>query len=294
MTASVAQVTHVGSWVRDILALGKPRLSTLVIATTAGGMWLAPGGLSTARTLLVLAATTILVGAANALNCYLERDVDALMTRTRSRPLPAGRFSAPPVWRWAWIVAGAMTGILGLAANPLTAVLGAIACLSYVMVYTPMKRLSPLAVLVGAVPGALPPLMGWTAVTGRLDATGIALFAVLFFWQLPHFIAISMYLRDDYARAGLQVFSVALGDRAARLWTIASTVALIPVTLVLVPLGAANQLYGGLALALGLALLGFTVVGLSKHGAQAWGRRVFAGSIVYLTLLLVALVMGAR
>ena len=156
----------------DLLSLTKPRLSSEVLFTAVGGMWLAPGKLSPVRALVVLLATAGTVGAANALNCYLERDSDQFMARTRNRPLPAGRME-PAIALWFGISLGALSlPALAIASNALTAMLGLTALLSYVLVYTPMKAKSSAAMWVGGIPGALPPLMGWTAVTGAMDAPG--------------------------------------------------------------------------------------------------------------------------
>jgi protoheme IX farnesyltransferase len=232
------------------------------------------------------------VGAANALNCYLERDIDARMRRTRDRPLPAGRLEPFTALALGLLVPTFALPILALVANPLTALLAFVALVSYVLVYTPMKQRSTLALFVGAVPGAIPPLMGWTAVTGRIDAGGLALFALLFAWQLPHFLAVSLYLRDDYARGGLKVFSIVHGERRTRLAIVASTLLLVPVSLALVPLGVAGAVYGALALGLGLALSALALAGLGKEGGR-WARTYFLATLVYLTALFVALSAGA-
>ncbi len=280
---------------RDVAALAKPRLATLVLCTTAGGLWLAPGhrdGLSAAALLL---GTALVVGAANALNNFLERDVDALMRRTRDRPLPAGRLEP-----WTAVAVGLGLPSVALPAlafytNGLTATLAALALFTYVVVYTPMKRKSSLALFVGAVPGAIPPLMGWTAATGRLDAGGLALFALLYCWQLPHFLAISMYLKDDYARGGLRVFALVHGDRAARVWSAATSLLLIPVSLLLLPLGLAGPLYAVVAALLGAGLAGYGLMGLWQRGAaQRWARNFFLLTLAYLTLLFAALLVSGR
>jgi protoheme IX farnesyltransferase len=278
---------------RDLVLLAKPRLSTLVLVTTAGGLALAPGDIGTARALVAILATAAVVGAANALNCYLERDVDGRMRRTRDRPLPAGRIEPFTALALGLLVPAFALPLLALVANPLTALLAFVALVTYVAIYTPMKQRSTFALLVGAVPGAIPPLMGWTAVTGRLDAGGLALFLLLFAWQIPHFLAISLYLREDYARGGLRVFSIVHGERATRAWIAVSTAALLPASLLPVPLGVAGTGYGIVAAALGIALLGLALAGLGREGA-ARARSFFLATLLHLTLLFAALLAGAR
>ena len=191
---------------RHLLALAKPRLSSLVVFTAATGFALAPGESSLWVGLFTTVATTLLVASANAFNCYLEREQDARMRRTEDRPFAAGKVSV----RLALGIYGSLAALavpsLAYVANPLTALFGAIAFVTYVWIYTPLKYRSTTALFVGAIPGAAPPLMGYTAATGQADAVGWLLFAVLFVWQLPHFLAISIYLRDDYERGGMSLF----------------------------------------------------------------------------------------
>lgn len=281
------------SVMRDMVVLTKPRLSSLVLCTTAGGIWLAPGPLSLPRALLVLVATALLVGGAQALNSYLERDVDALMQRTKSRPLAAQRLDAK-VGFWLGVTLALVSlPVLLVAGNLVTALLGMSAFVSYVAIYTPLKRHSTLALLVGAVPGALPPAMGYTSVTGHFDFVALTLFGILFVWQLPHFLAISIYLRDDYALGGLKVFALVHGERAAK-WAIAGTaLLLIPVSYALVPLGVANQTYGVVSALLGAAFFVLCLTGLGQATDSRWARSTFLGSLAYLTLLFAALAVGA-
>ncbi len=281
--------------IRDVVLLAKPRLSALVICTAAAGMWLAPGRLDPLRAALLLAGTTLVVGAANALNCFLERDVDARMRRTRDRPLPSGRLEP-----WVALAVGLGLPLLALpalawAAGPLTVLLAAIALVTYVAVYTPMKQRSTLALFVGAVPGAIPPLMGWTAVTGRIDPGGLALFALLFAWQLPHFLAISIYLKEDYARGGFRVFALVHGDRATKRWIAATAIALLPASLALVPLGVGGRLYAVVAVAAGAALVAYALAGLAREGpAVRWSRNLFLGTLAHLTALFAVLIATGR
>ena len=279
---------------RAVVALGKPRLSAMVLCTTGVGLWLAPAGLGWPRASVVLLATALVVAAANGVNSYLERHTDALMRRTRQRPIPAGRVEPQAALTMALVAALLSIATLYWAANPLTALLAFVAFAIYGWVYTPMKRYSWAAVLVGAIPGAIPPLMGWTAVTGRLGEPGLALFALMFFWQLPHFLAIAVYLKDDYARGGLQVLPVVRGIPSTVRWMLVSTLVLVPVSLWPWAAGMGGLPYGVGALFLGALFAGFTATGLGNPSAGRWARRVFIGSIGYLILLLTFLVTGAH
>ncbi|HEX9105425.1 MAG TPA: heme o synthase, partial [Polyangia bacterium] len=209
---------------RDLVALGKPRITMMVLITTAAGIWLAPSPLPLARAIIALMGVGLIVAAANAFNMYLERDVDALMRRTRNRPLPAGRLTPDIAIGFGIFCAVMSVPLVRYGANPLTALLALSSLVLYVFAYTPLKRRSSWALVVGAVPGAIPPLMGWTASTGHIDAPGLAIFAVLFVWQIPHFIAISIFRADEYARAGLKVVSVERGFDGARARIIAWSV----------------------------------------------------------------------
>jgi protoheme IX farnesyltransferase len=281
---------------RDLVALTKPRITALVLMTWAPGAWLAPGHVARATLVLSLVGTALIVGAANVLNMWWERDVDAHMTRTRNRPLPAGRLSPDVALAFGLGLAIVSTPMLFLV-NPMVGLLGGIALISYVAVYTPLKRYTHLALLVGAVPGAIPPLLGWTTVTGALGAGGLLLFAVLFLWQIPHFAAIAIFRKDDYARAGLQVVSVQHGERAARQTIALFTVLLVATTLLFVPMGLAGRAYLAVATGLGAAFLALALRG-ARGGARLdvdrWAKRVFAFSIPYLTLLLFALLLDRR
>ncbi|MHB1844262.1 MAG: heme o synthase [Deltaproteobacteria bacterium] len=283
---------------RDLAALTKPRVTGLVLGTTATGIFLAPGHLGALRIAITLGATTLVVGAANTLNCWLERDVDARMLRTRSRPLAAHRLSPATALWFGFGLAALSVPALAVFVNPLTAFLAALALVSYVWIYTPLKRRTPKALIVGAVPGAIPPLLGWTAVTGRIDLPGFWLFLVLFVWQLPHFLAITLYLQEDYGRGGFRVLPLVKGERTARWHLLAYTAALVPVSLAFTPLGVAGKAYLAVALALGLVFLGFAARGLRRGEAAReqrgrWARGVFAYSIVYLLVLSSALLLDA-
>jgi protoheme IX farnesyltransferase len=279
--------------VRDLIALTKPRITLMVLVTAAGGMWLAPGSLEVASMAVMLLTTGMVVGAANTLNCYLERDSDRLMARTANRPLPDRRLE--PSWA---LVLGVLMGLfavptLTLAVNPVTGLLGFIALVSYVAIYTPMKQYTPAALFVGALPGALPPLMGWTAVTGSIDAPGLVLFGVLFFWQIPHFIAISIFRQEEYERAGLKVLPSVRGVRAAKVQSAVYAGALWAVSLLLVPYGLAGPIYFATAMILGGYFFGMALRGFKAEDSNVWAKKFFVASLIYLTTLFAALIIDA-
>jgi protoheme IX farnesyltransferase len=277
--------------VRDLAALTKPRITTLVMVTEAAGMWLAPRPVAPARLALSLLGTALLVGAANTLNMWWERDVDARMTRTRDRPLPAGRLAPELALGFGLALALVSLPMLFLV-NATTGLLGVVALVSYVAVYTPLKRHTHLALLVGAVPGAIPPLLGWSTAMGSIGLGGLLLFGLLFLWQVPHFAAIAIFRVEDYARAGLQVVSVQHGEGAARQTVGVYSFLLAATSLLFTPFGLAGLRYAAIATLLDVVLLTLAVRGLRAGPTlrvRRWAKQVFAFSIVYLTVLLVAL-----
>ena len=279
---------------RDLVALTKPRITTLVLATDAAGATLAPGHVAGRALALSLAGTALIVGSANALNMWWERDIDARMTRTRKRPLPAGRLSPDVALGFGLSLAVVSVPMLFMV-NVATGLLGLAALLSYVAVYTPLKRHTHLALLVGAVPGAIPPLLGWATVTGTIGLGGWLLFGVLFLWQIPHFAAITIFRAEDYARAGLQVVSVQHGERAARQTIALYAVLLVAMTMLFVPFGLAGRYYLGAATGLGAAFLALSFRGLRvgpRFDTNRWAKHVFAFSVVYLPALLIALLVA--
>lgn len=275
----------------DYLILTKVRITVLVLVTTAAGFLLASGP----RLELVLLGWTLLgtglaASGAAALNQVLEREADSKMRRTAARPIPAGRMTAT---HGLWVGLGlALSGVAVLAAlvNWLTALLALATVVLYVGVYTPLKRMTPLNTIVGAIPGAIPPVMGWTAVTGALGLPAWVLFAILFLWQLPHFLAIAWIFRDDYRRGGFPMLPVVDADgRATGRQVALYCAALIPVSLIPTFLGLTGPIYffGALALGLGFLAVGLTMA-LRRRGKEA--RRVLLASVTYLPLLLVLLV----
>lgn len=292
----------------DLVSLTKPRVTVMVVATMLGGMWIASrairaglygeaavegAAVPAARLVLALLGTVLVVSGANALNMYIERDTDRLMRRTRNRPLPARRLS-PEVAFW-FGIALAVTSIplLFLGVNATTGALAALALLSYVLVYTPLKRKTTLSLPIGAVPGAIPPLLGWTTITGRVDMPGFLLFAVLFLWQIPHFLAIATFRREDYKRAGLKVLPVEKGDRATRLQIVGYLALLVTASVLFVPFGVCGPVYLGAAIVLGGGFLGLGAYGLRSEAGNRWARQLFLASMVYLVLIFAALMIGA-
>jgi len=287
MTAAVAVAKAV-----DLVALVKPRIMVMALLTAAGAMSLAPGTIALDQALWLLAGTALIVGAANTLNMWLERDIDCLMARTKDRPLPQRRLDARTA-----LVFGAVQGALSLPAlamvNLVTAGLGLVALLMYVGVYTPMKQRSHWATWIGAVPGALPALMGWTAATGHIELGGLAVFGVLFFWQVPHFHAIAMYRQRDYDAAGLKTLPGSRGVPAARREIGIYLVVQVAVSFLLVPLGVAGPVYAVTAAVLGLLVLVQGLPGV-RQGSTKWARNVFLTSIVYLPILFAVMVLDGR
>jgi len=279
------------SAVADVVALTKPRITAEVLLTTAGGMWLA-GHPSPLRAALTLAGTALIVAGANTLNMYLERDVDGKMARTRDRPLPAGRLPPSVALAMGLALGAVAIPLLTVGVNRVTGLLGAFSLLTYVLVYTPLKQRSSVALLVGAIPGAIPPLMGWTATTGALSLPGLILFGILFIWQVPHFLAITLYRTDEYAGAGFKVLAAQRGPRAAKLHIVAWLACLVPVSMLLVPVGVAHRAYAIAAPLLGLALFGVGVAGLRRDAGERWARWLFIASLVYLTALFGCLLVG--
>lgn len=289
--ATAALSTGVVPMVRELVSLTKPRVSLLVLLTSAGGMALADGALPLARALAMHLGMVLVVGSANALNCWLERESDGLMSRTSNRSLPAGRLAPQMALGFALLLFAVAIPLLTFLVNPVTGLLGALAVALYVGVYTPLKSRSPVALVVGAVPGALPPLMGVTAVTGTPTALGWVLFGILFLWQMPHVIGLSCYRKAEYARAGIKVLPVVRGDGAAKWHALLWAVPLLPCSLALIPLGIGGVIYAASASLLGLGYIAFTLWGFRRDTGARWGRRLFLASLFYLPLLFTALLL---
>lgn len=292
----IAQVVpDAKTWLAVYLDLFKARLTFLVLLTFLAGFYLGSRG---AVDLLLMVhatlATALLAGGASALNQLWEREYDSRMRRTRERPLPSGRLQPRTV-----LVVGVGTSVMGLvylalAVNAATALLGVLTLASYVFVYTPLKRVTWLNTAVGAIPGGLPPLMGWVAAHGQISAEGWALFGILAFWQIPHFMAIAWLYRDEYARAGFRMLPVVdpSGRRTGR-QAVAHTLVLLPLSFAPFLLRLTGPVYLAGALALGLVFCWFALRfarGLSTSGA----RQLFFVSVLYLPLLLALMVLDKR
>ncbi|HXH29562.1 MAG TPA: heme o synthase [Bacteriovoracaceae bacterium] len=282
------------SVVNDFLSLTKPRLSALVIFTCALGMYLAPGEISLLHSIIAIAATSCLVGGACAINCFMEKDIDALMERTKSRPLPSGRIASKTALMFGLsLIVGSLVTIYFII-NPLTAVLGFIAAAVYIFLYTPMKTRTSWALFAGAIPGAIPPLMGWTSVTNSIGSLGLVLFGILFIWQLPHFLSIAIYHVHDYNRAEIKTFpgSMGIGKTISRIAFY--TYLLFFISLVPFYIGAASETYKHIIIFLGGSYFLYSLLGYAfEEGSPSllqWARRYFYASLMYLPCVFILMI----
>jgi protoheme IX farnesyltransferase len=261
--------------------------------TATCGALLAPGPLPVARLVVSLVATALVVGAANALNMYAERDADAFMRRTRSRPLPSGRLSPEIALAFALLLATLGLNTLGVVAGGPAFALTLLACASYVLVYTPLKRISPVALYVGALPGALPPLIGYASATGTVGQGALWLFLVLFVWQIPHFLAIAIFRAEDYRAAGMAVLPVVKGVPAAKRAVVAWSFVLALVTLLPAWIGVVRPAYLLVAAPAAVLFIALAVSGLQQGASARWARRLFFASMPYLVVVYAAFVAEA-
>jgi protoheme IX farnesyltransferase len=294
-TANAAVDRHPGAATRarttDFVALTKPRLNLLVLVTTLGGLYLAaPEGVAASLLVHTLIGTALVAGGAAALNQVWERETDRLMRRTSVRPIPQGRLG---VHEGTWF--GVLLTSIGLieltfGANSTAAAVALATSASYVLAYTPLKTRTSLATLVGAVPGALPPVIGWAAATGDVSLPALVLFGIVFFWQMPHFLAIAWMYRDDYARAGIPLLPVLEPDgRRTGQQALLYAAALWPVSLLPALVGLAEAPYSIVATALGFIFIGLAAL-FARDRSMVSARRLFLFSITYLPLLWGALV----
>lgn len=280
--------------VRDYLALTKPRIGIAVLLTTFTSMVLASGGqLPPAGPIWqTLLGTLLAVAGGAALNSYLEKDIDARMERTKDRPLPEGRIEPRRALVFSLSLSIISLAFLALTVNALTSALAALAIISYAVVYTLMKRTTTANTLIGAIPGAFPVLIGWAAELGQLTSGVWVPFGILFLWQPPHFLALSLTLKDDYARAGLLMLPVVRGDETTLRYILLYSAALFPASLAPYFLNMAGKIYFAAAAILSGALLLYAAAGM-RRPTPVWARRFFYSSIFYLVTIFAALMFDA-
>ena len=283
------------SFFSDVIDLTKPRLSLMVMITALVGSMIAPDKINFFKALLAFFLTTMVVIGAAALNCYMEREVDAKMNRTKDRPLPAQRMKPRVALIFGTLLILFSVPALAIFINVTTSVLALIAAVLYLYAYTPMKQKSELAVYVGAIPGAIPPVMGWTAVTGQIDIMAVTLFLILFVWQLPHFLSISLYHADDYGAANIKVYpNLKRGIAVTKMGIFVFTAFLFITSLLPTFFSHASSVYTNAALILSGVFLLYSGLGffIKKDLARErqWARNYFYGSLFYLPLLLMALI----
>lgn len=277
--------------VADFWELSKPGITSLVLVAAAAGYYVGSlGGFDILQFLMTILGVGLVAASAGCLNEYTERELDAHMKRTAKRPLPAGRVSARHALAYGVFLGLAGATLLILLVNVLTAVLTASTLLLYIFVYTPMKRRSSLCTLVGAVPGAMPPLLGWVGSRGSVGLEGLVLFGILFFWQMPHFLSLAWMYRKDYAAAGFRMLSVRDNDGSQTARNILiHAAALLAVSLLPTLAGTVGRTYLAIAALSGLAFLSFCVLfAVTKSPIHA--RRLFFGSLLHLPILLIVMV----
>ena len=280
-----------GGGLRDHALLLKPRVMTLVVFSGFVGLALAPGSIDAWTAVLAVACIAAGAGGAGSLNMWYDRDIDRLMSRTMNRPLPAGRIG-PERALWIGIVLSlASVSVMALAVNPFAALLLAVTIAYYVVIYTTwLKRRTPQNIVIGGASGALPPMIGWAAVTGSVSTESLILFAIIFLWTPPHFWSLALYRCGDYARAGVPMLPVVSGVRATKKQILLYCMVLTPVTLLPVLVGMSGLLYAAAAGLLGARLL--------VHGTRVWrddtgtaAKPMFLYSIIYLSLIFAALLV---
>jgi protoheme IX farnesyltransferase len=277
---------------QQFYTLTKPRVVSLIVFTAVIGMFLATPGMVPLRVLLFATVGIALVaGAAAAINCLVERKLDAVMARTRARPLPTGQVTAAETLIFSGIVGGIGLVLLYALVNPLTMWLTLGTFVGYAIVYTVfLKPLTPQNIVIGGASGAMPPVLGWAAVTGTIDPDALLLFLIIFAWTPPHFWALALYRKHEYARAGVPMLPVTHGDAFTRLHVLLYTVILVAVTLMPFATGMSGLIYVASAIALGAVFLRYAIR-LYTHYSDELSKRTFRYSIVYLSALFAALLI---
>src|SRR5690348_6423924 len=277
--------------VGDYVALLKPRVMSLVVFTGFVGLYLAPGHLHPVLAAIAVLCIAVGAGAAGAINMWYDRDIDAVMRRTQSRPLPAGRMAPGDALGFGCVLAAASVLVMGVGVNWSAAALLALTIAFYVFVYTMwLKRRTPQNIVIGGAAGALPPVVGWAAVTGNVGVPALVLFALIFFWTPPHFWALSLYRAADYAKAGVPMLPVVAGARETKKQMLAYTLVLWPIALAPALIGVAGWLYGGTALCLS-ALFTLSALRVWRDAGDRSAKQMFAFSILYLFLLFALLLV---
>ncbi len=293
MSGSVVTV-GLGASAADWLALLKPRVLTLVVFTGAVGLIIAPQPINPILAAVAIFCITVAAGAAGAINMWYDRDIDAIMARTSTRPIPAGRISPDSGLAFGVVLAILSVLVMGLATNWVAAFILAVSIAFYVFIYTIwLKRLTPQNIVIGGAAGAFPPVIGWAAVTGSVSLLPVLLFAIIFFWTPPHFWSLSLYASGDYERAGVPMLPVVKGARHTRIAIMVYTLLLVLVTLAPYALGLMGPVYGASALLLGLGFLVYSWRVLNDAqdrlgnslNRNAPARAAFRYSILYLFLL---------
>ena len=275
---------------RDVLTLIKPRITITTIIVSAGSMAFSNTSVMPQYVFFSLLGIALLVSGSSAFNMYIERNYDGLMKRTKDRPLPSGRLSPQIALELGWILSLIALPALHIGANNTTVLLGVFALFVYVLVYTPLKRVSSLALFVGAVPGAMPALMGYTAVSGQIDKIGLSLFFLLFLWQLPHFLAISIFRSKEYSKAGYPVIAYELGEIGAKKLIFTTTILLVLSSMSLWIFGAAGFVYKFTCIIFGLWFIFWSLKGFYITKQNAWAKKIFFVSIKYQAFLFLSLV----
>jgi protoheme IX farnesyltransferase len=296
MTAdtSIIPEEQAESRVSDYFALLKPRVMSLVVFSGFAGMWVAPGfsHLSPVLAVTAMLALAIGAGAAGAANMWFERDIDAIMRRTANRPLPQGRIAPDEALTFAAVLSFLAVLTMGLALNWTAAALLAVANLFYVFVYTMwLKRRTPQNIVIGGAAGAFPPMIGWAAVTGHVTLFPVILFAIIFLWTPPHFWALSLFMSDDYKRAGIPMMPAVKGAASTKRQMLFYTLILTPVAVAPFLLGYAGIGYGIAALLLNVFFI-FTAIRVMRDDTQKSARLMFGYSIFYLFAIFLALMVG--
>ncbi|HEX4040155.1 MAG TPA: heme o synthase [Xanthobacteraceae bacterium] len=292
MSLTVARVEPSIAGVGDYIELMKPRVMSLVVFTALVGLVVAPGHVHPVIAMTALLCIAVGAGAAGALNMAYDADIDALMARTAGRPIPRGRITAGEAAGFGMTLAAFSVVSLGLLVNWVAAVMLGFTILFYVVVYTMwLKRSTPQNIVIGGAAGALPPMIGWAAVTGGIAVEPILLFLIIFFWTPPHFWALSLYRAEDYARAGVPMLPVVAGEAETRRHILIYTLLLAPLGVTPWLLGYAGPTYGIAAAAVGAIMIALALRVRAERGGYAAAKKMFAFSILYLFLLFAMLLV---